>query len=427
MSAIPALYSRGAYRLIEDVRRDGTKRSPSYQIVWYDRQARRNKYKSTRTTDLPKAELALDRFYSERERGEAICPCCNRPLEHVNTYTIEQAIIDYLAAKTDAQIASLSSVKPRLTHFMDFLDDTKLPELACDMVEETLIEEFRVWSQKQPVIVGKLENGKQRDRAPSTTEASVRQMRAVVNFAYKKKNCRFPANFSPLAPEKVDNTPRFRASIEEISAMFEYCLHPKRRGRKQWSERMFENCRKQRSALLRFLQISVATWCRPDAAHDLSLDAERHQWDRTGELISLNPKGRAQTKKRRPVLPAPNQIIPLLEETNGYFVPVASVRKAFEAMTKELGLYRERETGMKLIRRSMAQLARDRMGEANWVQGQMMLGHRKTSTSDLYALRKPEHMGLAIRTTEEIIDEIERAIPGAFTGNAPETNIGMES
>ncbi|MAM39832.1 MAG: hypothetical protein CL949_15315 [Erythrobacter sp.] len=48
----------------------------------------------------------------------------------------------------------------------------------------------------------------------------------------------------------------------------------------------------------------------------------------------------------------PEQFGKLLDATDGFFVEVGSVRKAFEAMLEELGLPRERETGLKLIRRS---------------------------------------------------------------------------
>ena len=106
--------------------------------------------------------------------------------------------------------------------------------------------------------------------------------------------------------------------------------------------------------------------------------------------------------------------------TEGFFVTVKPVRKAFEAMLDELRLPRDRETGLKLIRRSVSQIARPRIGEAQWVQGEMMLGHRKASTSDLYALFDPANLGLALSVTEAIIDEIEALVPGAFTGAIPE-------
>lgn len=65
-------------------------------------------------------------------------------------------------------------------------------------------------------------------------------------------------------------------------------------------------------------------------------------------------------------------------------------------------------------RRSMATIARSRIGEANWVQGQMMLGHVKHDISDIYALPDPANLGLALTVTEQIIDEIEALCPGAY-------------
>ena len=47
----------------------------------------------------------------------------------------------------------------------------------------------------------------------------------------------------------------------------------------------------------------------------------------------------------------------LLDMTEGFFVTVKSVRKAFEAMLDELRLPRDRETGLKPIRRSVSQIA----------------------------------------------------------------------
>ena len=179
-----------------------------------------------------------------------------------------------------------------------------------------------------------------------------------------------------------------------------------------------------RVALLRFLQISVATWCRPDAACDFSTDPKRGQWVSNARVIFLNPKGRVQTKKFRPSLPVPERFARLLDaHARGYWVGVASVRKAFEAMLNEMGLPRDRETGTKLIRRSVSQIARPRIGEERWRQGEIMLGHQKASTSDIYALFDPANLGLALAVTEQIIEEIETLTPGAFTGTTPDTNL----
>ena len=83
-------------------------------------------------------------------------------------------------------------------------------------------------------------------------------------------------------------------------------------------------------------------------------------------------------------------------------------------MRAAIGLPGEGEAGEKLIRRSMATLARKRVGEASWRQGEMMLGHVKHAVSDIYALPDPANMGLALAATESIIDEIETLCPGAY-------------
>jgi hypothetical protein len=46
--------------------------------------------------------------------------------------------------------------------------------------------------------------------------------------------------------------------------------------------------------------------------------------------------------------------------------------------------------------------------------------HRKSSNSDIYALRNPANVGVAQKATESIIDDIEGLCPGAFTAPLPQ-------
>ena len=89
-------------------------------------------------------------------------------------------------------------------------------------------------------------------------------------------------------------------------------------------------------------------------------------------------------------------------------------------MRTHLNLPRDRESGEKLIRRSVSTIAREIIGEERWAQGECMLGHRKSSTSDIYALRNPANLGAALKAIESIIDNIERLCPGAFTAPLPQ-------
>ena len=84
-------------------------------------------------------------------------------------------------------------------------------------------------------------------------------------------------------------------------------------------------------------------------------------------------------------------------------------------MQAALGMPGDREAGLKLIRRSMAQLGRDRLGRSAWIEGTYMLGHHRPDPSDLYGIDSPGDYPLALKVTEEIIDEIISLAPLAFT------------
>ncbi len=373
---------------------------------------------------MRRAEEALDRLYLERERGQAVCPTCGKPMDAAAGHLVTQAIADYLVAREG--VASIGAIRPRLAHVLDFLDETGRNAMTCDQIDETTIATFRTWSAKRPVIEG-VHARKERPRAPGTTEASVRSLAAAINYAHNRRETPFKAAFTALPAATVSRTPTFRADVKQLAAMFRYCTDPRPQNGEVWSDKMHDRQKLHRQNLLRFLQVSVATWCRPDAAHDVSTKPERDQWLSNARVLQLNPRGRRQTKKYRPAVPVPDRFACLLDATDGFFVTVDSVRKAFEAMLDELGLPRERETGLKLIRRSVAQICRRKIGEERWRQGEIMLGHAKASTSDLYALFDPANLGVALAATTDLITEIEALAPGAFsplhTGLTPDLKL----
>lgn len=399
------LYSRGKYRLAWDQRRDGTLRTPFLQIVWYDAAARRVRSRSTGTESIEQAEQELDALYLKRERGQAVCGSCGQPLRAGARHLLTDTIADYLVAREGR--ASIGSIRPRLAHVTAFLHDTDRLGTACEDVDEDWIETFRDWAIEVPIVSPK---GEERERSPGTVEASVRQLAAAINFAYGRKDTLFPAAFAAKKPEEVSRTPGYRADIKTLAAMFRYCVDPVDPTALNTRNRMLMD----REQLHRFLQISVATWARPDAAHDVSTDRARDQWHSNARALNLNPRGRPQTKKHRPIVPTAPQMAVLLDKTAGFYVSVDSVRKAFEAMQVALKLPGDGESGLKLIRRSMAHLARQRLGERDWIEGQIMLGHRKTSTSDTYAPFETGYLARALEVTEAIINEIEKLTPGAF-------------
>lgn len=394
-----ALYSRGKYRLEWDRRRDGTLRTPFIQITWYDPAAGRNRSRSTGTADVEEAEDALDALYLQRERGQAVCPTCGQPTKKGGNYLVTDCIADYMVAK--AGLPSIATVKARLGHVSAYLADTGQGDVTCEAIDEDWIEEFRDWAIEIPVVSPA---GNVRDRSPGTVEGSVRQLAAAINFSFKRHDTTFPAAFVPKKPSTVSKTPAYRSDVAELAAMFRYAMKPGRDGKPM----------NARGPLWRFLQVSVITWARPDAAHDFSTDPARRQWHSNMRVVDLNPKGRPQTRKYRPAVPVGERAAALFDHAGGFYVGVDSVKHAFSTMLDDLGLPRDGETGMKLIRRSVSSIARRRLGEEHFVQVERMLGHRKESTSDLYALFEPGFLGRALAVTDDIIDEIEALAPGAF-------------
>ncbi len=411
------LYRRGPYRLEWDRRTDGSLRSPYLQIVWYDEQSRRNRSRSTGTAEMQAAEESLDALYLQRERGVAICPTCKRPLDRATGHLVVTAIADYLAARTTRP--SYPSIQARLGHVVTWLTETDQAGMTCEDLGGEEIEAFREWAIEVPITYP---YAPAKPRTASTVEASVRQLAAAVNFAHARRDTLYPAAFKPLPPSAVDNSPVYRAGIAELAAMFRYCVRPPQMA--QESDRAYRRRIAQREPLLRFLRLSVATWGRPEAVQEFSTDPERRQWIDDAQVVQLNPKGRVQNRKHRPAVPVGDRMAALIRSApGGFYVGPESVRKACEAMLHELGLPRNRETGLRLIRRSVSTLARNRLGEERQAQWERMLGHRKASTSDLYALMQMGNLGHALAATNEIIEEIEALVPGAFTGPTPELKL----
>lgn len=378
------IYQRGDFKLYERADRG------NLEIVWYDNGRRRERSRSAGTRDVQAAKEALDRLYLETE-GRTFCPTCGQPTKggEGNPFVTE-VIADYLLMNEGKP-----ELAPRMAHVSLYISEND-KFLRCDQVDQAWVDKFRKHLLAKPIVSP---TGKERPRAPGTAENSIIGLAAAI----RAKTGR--VHFKALQVREINRTPLHRSSVDELAAMFRYAMEPKKR----------------RDNLLAFLRISVATWCRPDAAYDFSTEPKRRQWMPQIPAIALNPDGRKQTRKYRATVPAPRQIVGLLNAARGPFINVSSVRSAWDAMAIELGLPNEGEAGTKLIRRSVSHLARRIIGEEHWRQGEIMLGHHKTSISDLYALPAIENLGRALAATEQIIDQIEAIAPGAFTAGLPQS------
>ena len=404
------IYERGDYYLAFDTNSDGTARSKNLYIFYYDREGGRGRSHSTGTSDLELAKEELDRFYDERERGLKFCPTCGQAFSGEPLPLVATAIAEYLE-ETD-----YSAADARLSHVLSYIEDQALEDVRCDELGDVWVGKFRKWAAKVPIVSPK---GIEKKRSPGTVEASVSMLRTAINSAFIARKLPHRATFKVKAAEDVSNTPWFRASEEQLIEMFRYALviDPPEASQKQ-----IEKWKRERRNLLQYLRLGVATWARPDALMEFSTNPTTGQWNPATCYINLNPVGRAQTNKYRPLVRAPRQMVPLLEDNHGKFVKAASIRTAFRQMGRTLNfpINGDGQSGEKLIRRSVSSILRPLLEkEKSWdPQGRVMLGHIRPNESDKYATPYHEaYLVDALRLIEELIDRIEAAAPGAFSLN----------
>lgn len=397
------LYQRGPFSLYP---RDGR----NLEIVWYDEAAKRERSTSARTGDVGEGRLALDRKYLSAD-GARFCPRCGKPNDGETAMLLLSAITDYML-KNEGQAGYVRSTKPRLAKVIEYVAATD-PGVTVPAITEPWVDGFRKWLIAQPVV----RSGSLRARSQGGVEGSVLQLAAVINSITGHQ-----AQFKARSVKALAKSPIYRADIDTLAGMFRFCLYPEPKPNQRWSPKVAEKIVESRVNLLRYLRAAVATWARPDAIYDLRA---KGQWHSAAGVLDLNPPNRTQTKKRRPTIPVARQFRPCLDEamSRDNYIPVSTIKHGWSAMRLHLGLPGDAEAGEKLIRRSVSTICRRTIGEANWVQGEMMLGHQKASISDIYAIPDPANLGLALAATEQLIDEIESRVPGAFTAGLPQSGV----
>jgi len=339
--------------------------------------------------------------------GARHCPTCGRPWEADESPLLLSVIADYLLQKE--RTAGEKSTRTRLGHVVRYVNETN-PAVIVAAVNDDFAEGFRKWMAARDASGGQKGAGK-RKYSLSTIEGCLLQLAAAINSAPGQKS-----QFKFEQPADVAESPSYRADVQTIARMFEYCLRPDDKSVRHWREPHQINAKllqlrvAERANLLRYLRMAVATWARPDAIYQVKQD----QWHSAARVLDLNPRGRRQTRKYRPTVPIAMQLAPHLDTMGESWLPVSSIRAAWDKMAIALELPSGGQAGEKLIRRSMSTLVRRRIGEERWRQGEMMLGHVKASISDIYAIPDPANLGLVLSATEDIIREIEELVPGAF-------------
>jgi len=157
--------------------------------------------------------------------------------------------------------------------------------------------------------------------------------------------------------------------------------------------------------MLMYLIIAFNTLARPEAI----LQLKRFQIDLNNRLVTLNPHGREQTKKRRPTLPITDTLFPWLEQAKTDVLvcwrgkPIKAVRKGFKLIRERAGL--DSSVTPYTIRHTMATELR-RRGVQEWELAGF-LGHSSGSVTERYAKFAPDYMSNARIAIDDYFIELQ--------------------
>ena len=265
--------------------------------------------------------------------------------------------------------------------------------MVFDAVPEGMtVAEFTVGEQRS--IARTLE---QKGYSKGSIKRAFGAAKAAVNWAWKEGQIDRPLPFICLA----EGTGRERVlSIGELARL--------------WSADMPDHVRV-------FLALAIGTAARPQAL----LELKRMQCDIERRVINLNPSGREQTKKRRPVLPMALWLAPWIERSDDYVVefwgkPVKKLAGAFQTMRESAGF--GKDVTAYTVRHTIAtELAVRGVPELEIAS---VLGHHMPNirTTGKYIHFSPDYLINARRTLEQIAADIGSHASKPMTPDALRTS-----
>lgn len=180
------------------------------------------------------------------------------------------------------------------------------------------------WGKVDPAMIDEemaREYVRRRDRAEATTRYEMTLLSVALRWAVKNDLLdKAPDVWRPEAPERRER----HLTTKQFAKWFREVRAPHAR---------------------LYVEIAVATMARPSAI--LELTWRQIDWDHG--TVNLNPPGRRQTKKRRPIVALDDEILALLKKAHEaaqseYIIErggkkVANIKKAFQAASGRSGIH----------------------------------------------------------------------------------------
>lgn len=310
--------------------------------TWYDSNTRQTKRHSLGTADIREAREALALWFAKY----------GKLTEQDPAITSVELVFSRYYERHASQIASAEMARIALAYWLEFFGGKMVDALTAP---------------EQRRFANALQAG---GRSDGYIKRILTVGKAALAWAVKEGELRY----APAVINWADGEAKDRVlTLNESAALWRAATKP--------HERMF-------------LALAFGTMARPEAI----LEIRRDMVDFERRLIDLNPPGRRQTRKYRPVVPVPDFLLEmLLAAPDGPLVqwkgqPIESFKTAFRRIRRDAGL--EQDVVAKTIRHTMATWLRSQDAPEAEIEG--MLGHRAFKrTTGVYAKYRPDYLGKA--------------------------------
>jgi integrase len=330
--------------------------SPNWCVCWFDPEARQTRRASLGTSDLQVAKVGLAEYVTKNESLKDAKP---------GEVPLEAILIRYYEQHAK-HIRSAEQARISLGIWSDHFAGATVSELTPKR-QEAFVAFLQAKGFKPSYVSRILSVG----RAALTRAWKRGELASQIFVADVERN--FEAEAERFRNLERDEVTRLLVAASQTPHLFTFCI------------------------------IALNTLARPDAVLDLGPG----QVDLRRRLIALNPKGREQTKKYRPVVPISATLLPWVQSCDGArFVthfgrPVASIKKSFAKAACSAGLPGVTPYS---LRHTMA--TEMRAGDVPEWEVKGMLGHSADRTTERYAKYRPDYLGKAVAAIDAYFDDL---------------------
>jgi integrase len=343
-------------------------RSRMWYATWFDKRTRQTKRRSLGVEDIREAEVRLAEFVVRHSQPRNV---------EANEAALATVLLRYWHGHA-SKIASHVQARIALALWNEFWAEATISELSIARREE-----FARWL-------------KDRGYKNAYVSRVLSVGRAAVNRAWKRQEIT-SAPFIIDEPDRSDEKAPYRLTRDEMRRLLATA--------REWPH------------LFVFCMIALNTLARPDAVLDLS----PFQVDLEDRWIDLNPRGRKQTKKYRPVVPITDTLLPFVTRrdvsrfVNWHGKPIKSIKKVFATMVRAAGL--PSEITPYSLRHTMAAELR-RRGVPMWeVEG--LLGHKAGGITETYARFDPDYLSKGSRAIDAYFADLGLTRPESNANCVP--------